>query len=181
MAHPWCDIGMSINVSTRQLADPAFPGQVRTAIVDAGVAPERLTLEITEHLLVDDSELMQRQMRELKQIGVRLAVDDFGTGYSALSYLQSFPVDILKIDRSFVTKIDRDPEKARLVRGIVEMGHSLRLQVVSEGIEEPSEADLLRRLRSDVGQGYLFSRPAHPDAIARLLEGEAPDVSPLAA
>src|SRR3954452_11783799 len=138
------NLQMSVNVSTRQLAYPNFPGDVRAAVDAAGIDAARLTLEITERLLLDDCDLMQQLLQDLKEIGVRLAVDDFGTGYSALSYLQKFPIDVLKIDRSFVAGIDRDPERARLVRSIVEMGHNLRLSVVSEGIEESGEAALMR-------------------------------------
>jgi diguanylate cyclase (GGDEF)-like protein/PAS domain S-box-containing protein len=163
------DLHMSVNVSTRQLADPNFPRDVRAAIEAAGVEPSRLTLEITEHLLLDDSDLMQQRLQALKEIGVHLAVDDFGTGYSALSYLQKFPIDVLKIDRSFVSGIDRDPERARLVHGIVEMGRNLRLSVVSEGIEEAGEAALMREFRSEYGQGYLFSKPVDAATLDRLL------------
>jgi diguanylate cyclase (GGDEF)-like protein/PAS domain S-box-containing protein len=165
---------MNVNVSTRQLADPDLPGQLQ-AIVDAtGVAPERLTLEITEHLLLDDSGHVQRQLRLLKDIGVRLAVDDFGTGYSALSYLQAFPIDALKIDRSFVMGMDQDAEKAQLVRGIIEIGHSLNLRVVTEGIEEHDQAVLARDFRSGYGQGYLFSRPVAAADLTRLLDDPLP-------
>ena len=160
---------MSVNVSTRQLADPDFPHDVRAAIDAAGIEPSRLTLEITEHLLLDDGDLMQQRLQALKEIGVHLAVDDFGTGYSALSYLQKFPVDVLKIDRSFVSGIDRDPERARLVRGIVEMGRNLRLSVVSEGIEEAGEAALMREFHSQYGQGYHFSKPVDAVTLDRLL------------
>ena len=138
---------------------------VRAALDDAGIAPHQLTLEITEGLLVEDGDRIQLQLRELKGIGVRLAVDDFGTGYSALSYLRSFPLDLLKIDRSFVAGIDHDPDRARLVRDIVEMAHNLGLSVMTEGIEEAGEAALVRELRSDYGQGYWFSRPAGPGTI----------------
>jgi EAL domain-containing protein (putative c-di-GMP-specific phosphodiesterase class I) len=103
---------------------------------------------------------------------VRLAVDDFGTGYSALSYLRSFPIDILKIDRSFVAGIDHNPDRAHLARDIVEMAHNLGLTVVTEGIEEPGEAALVRDLQSDYGQGYWFSRPVDPATIDLLLSGE---------
>jgi EAL domain-containing protein (putative c-di-GMP-specific phosphodiesterase class I) len=151
---------------------------VREALAATGVAPRRLTLEITEHLLVEDSEHIHRQLDELKRIGVELAVDDFGTGYSALSYMRSFPIDTLKIDRSFTSGIDQDPEKAGIVRAIVEMGHRLRLKIVTEGIEQPAEAALLRDFRSDYGQGYLFSRPVEAAAIGELLA--AGDSSPLA-
>jgi diguanylate cyclase (GGDEF)-like protein/PAS domain S-box-containing protein len=171
---------MSVNVSTRQLADPEFPAHVREALAATGVAPQRLTLEITEHLLVEDSEYIHRQLGDLKRIGVQLAVDDFGTGYSALSYMRSFPIDTLKIDRSFTSGIDQDAEKAGIVRAIVEMGHQLRLKIVTEGIEQPAEAALLRDFRSDYGQGYLFSRPVEAAAIEELLAGaEGAGSSPL--
>ena len=103
---------------------------------------------------------------------MRLAVDDFGTGYSALSYLRSFPLDVLKIDRSFVAGIDHDPDRAHLVRDIVEMAHNLGLTVVTEGIEESGEAALVRDLHSDYGQGYWFSRPVGPATIDQLLSGQ---------
>src|SRR4051794_10851560 len=172
------DLHMSVNVSTRQLADPDLPRYVRAAVDAAGIDPTRLTLEITEHLLLDDGELMQRRLQELKEIGVRLAVDDFGTGYSALSYLQTFPIDVLKIDRSFVSGIDRDPERARLVRSIVDMGHTLRLSVVSEGIEEVGEAALMREFRSHYGQGYLFSKPVDPTTLDQLLAHDRTRMEP---
>ena len=170
---------MSVNVSTRQLADPEFPAHVREALAATGIAPQRLTLEITEHLLVKDSKHMHRQLGELKRIGVELAVDDFGTGYSALSYMRTFPIDTLKIDRSFTSGIDQDSEKAAIVRAIVDMGHELRLKIVTEGIERPGEAALLRDFRSDYGQGYLFSRPVDAATIGDLLAGGL-DAAPVA-
>jgi diguanylate cyclase (GGDEF)-like protein/PAS domain S-box-containing protein len=171
--HPLAeDLEVSVNISARQLADGELPAAVRAALLDAGIAPHQLTLEITEGLLVEDGERIQLQLRELKQIGVRLAVDDFGTGYSALSYLRSFPIDILKIDRSFVAGIDHNPDRAHLARDIVEMAHNLGLTVVTEGIEEPGEAALVRDLQSDYGQGYWFSRPVDPATIDLLLSGE---------
>jgi diguanylate cyclase (GGDEF)-like protein/PAS domain S-box-containing protein len=178
-AHPGSQLTMSVNVSTRQLSDPEFPGHVREALDATALAPQRLTLEITEHLLVEDSEHIHRQLAELKRIGVELAVDDFGTGYSALSYMGRFPVDTLKIDRSFTAGIDRDPEKAGIVRAIVEMGHQLRLKIVTEGIEQAAEAAVVRGFRSDYGQGYLFSRPVEAAALGELLAagGSSPRAS----
>jgi EAL domain-containing protein (putative c-di-GMP-specific phosphodiesterase class I) len=140
-------------------------------VAEAGIEARQLTLEITESLLVEDGDRIQRELRELKQIGVHLAVDDFGTGYSALSYLRSFPLDVLKIDRSFIAGIDHDPDRARLVRDIVEMAHNLGLIVVTEGIEKAAEATLARELRSDYGQGYWFSRPVDAATIGRMLAG----------
>jgi diguanylate cyclase (GGDEF)-like protein/PAS domain S-box-containing protein len=168
------DLQVFVNVSARQLADPAFPGDVRAAIEASGVVADRVTLEITEHLQADDSERMLSRLNELKRIGVRLAIDDFGTGYSSLSYLRSFPIDLLKIDRSFIADISQDPETARLVRGIVDMGHALHLEIVTEGIERADQAALLRELRSDYGQGYHFSRPVDAAAIDGLLAGGTP-------
>jgi len=171
-AHPWGrELEVSVNISAHQLADGELPAIVRAAVDEAGIGPHQLTLELTEGLLVEDGERIQRQLRELKQIGVGLAVDDFGTGYSALSYLRSFPLDLLKIDRSFVAGIDHDPDRARLVRDIVEMAHNLGLRVITEGIEEAGEAALVRELRSDYGQGYWFSRPADPRTIDAMLAG----------
>jgi diguanylate cyclase (GGDEF)-like protein/PAS domain S-box-containing protein len=168
--HPWArQLEVSVNISVHQLADGELPALVRAAVADAGIAARQLALEITEGLLVEDGERIQSQLRELKQIGVRLAVDDFGTGYSALSYLRSFPLDVLKIDRSFVAGIEDDVDRSRLVRDIVEMAHNLGLTVVTEGIEEAGEAALMRELRSDYGQGYWFSRPASADAVDRIL------------
>ncbi len=160
---------MNVNVSTRQLRDPGFPEIVAAALEDTGLKPHCLVLEITESLLPDDDDQTIERLHALKAVGVQVAVDDFGTGYSALSRLQDYPVDILKIDRSFINGIEHDPGKAQLVRGIVDLGKSLEMTVVAEGIEEPEQADHLRRLRSPLGQGYLFSRPVHPDQVEALL------------
>jgi diguanylate cyclase (GGDEF)-like protein/PAS domain S-box-containing protein len=165
-------LGVSVNVSARQVSDGSLSSHVRGALQAARLAPEQLTLEITEAVLVQDDERMQHELRKLKDIGIRLAVDDFGTGYSALSYLRLFPLDILKIDRVFVAGIDEDREKASLMRGIIEMAHNLGLTVVTEGIENPAEAELARELRSDYGQGYWFARPGDPSTIDRLLSGD---------
>ncbi len=165
-------LGMNVNVSTNQLREPGFPEVVQATLMQHGIAAERLTLEITESALLDDSDAILNRLNELKGIGVQLAVDDFGTGYSALSYLQSFPIDVLKIDRSFASGIDRDPEKAGLVQGIIEIGRTLGLRVVTEGIEHPEEAALLCELRSEFGQGYLFSRPVGHGELLALLNAQ---------
>jgi diguanylate cyclase (GGDEF)-like protein/PAS domain S-box-containing protein len=170
--HPSAEaLKIGVNISARQLGDGELPAVVRSALAAAGIAPHQLTLEITEGLLVEDGDKIQLQLRELKEIGVRLAVDDFGTGYSALSYLRSFPLDVLKIDRSFVAGIDHDPDRAHLVRDIVEMAHNLGLMVVTEGIEEPGEAALVRDLQSDYAQGFWYSRPVDPATADELLSG----------
>jgi EAL domain-containing protein (putative c-di-GMP-specific phosphodiesterase class I) len=162
----------------KQCLDPAFPQIVSDILRGSGLEPRLLALEITESLLPDDSGETISQLRRLKALGVRVAVDDFGTGYSALSRLQSFPVDILKIDRSFIDGIEHDPGKSQLVRGIVNLGESLQLQVVAEGIEEREQADQLRRMRSPLGQGFLFSRPVDPERMGELLRAGKPLTAP---
>ncbi|HWT92316.1 MAG TPA: EAL domain-containing protein [Solirubrobacteraceae bacterium] len=167
------DIGINVNVSTVQLRDPDFTSVVREALAASGLDGRRLTLEITESALLDDDEAMRARLAELRALGARLAIDDFGTGYSALSYLRNFPIDVLKIDRSFVSGIDTDPDRTSLVAGIIDIGRHLDLRVVTEGIEREAEASLLFELGSSHGQGYLFSRPVPadrvPDVLTRLI------------
>jgi diguanylate cyclase (GGDEF)-like protein/PAS domain S-box-containing protein len=165
---------MNVNVSTRQLHDASFPDTVARALVDTGLAPGLLVLEITESLLPEDGEEIIARLHELKALGVQVAVDDFGTGYSALSRLQSYPVDILKIDRSFIEGIEHDAGKGQLVRGIINLGRSLHMDVVAEGIEESEQADQLRQMRSPLGQGYLFSRPVTREQLEALLASREP-------
>jgi diguanylate cyclase (GGDEF)-like protein/PAS domain S-box-containing protein len=166
-------IHVNVNVSTRQLYESGFPEIVAEALRSSGLDPRGLILEITESLLADDSDALIRRLENLKALGVRLAVDDFGTGYSALSRLRRFPIDILKIDRSFISGIGRDAGKAQLVRGIVNLGESLNLEVVAEGIEEHEEAGELRAMSLRFGQGYLFSRPVDGEKMWTLLRDRA--------
>ncbi|MGA2928734.1 MAG: EAL domain-containing protein, partial [Solirubrobacteraceae bacterium] len=119
--------------------------------------------------LADDVQAIVGRLQRLKQLGLRIAVDDFGTGYSALSHLRQFPIDILKIDKSFIDELPADEHKASLVQGIINLGESLRLDVITEGIEQPEQAAQLRAMRSPLGQGFLFSRPVEPDALLALL------------
>jgi EAL domain-containing protein (putative c-di-GMP-specific phosphodiesterase class I) len=126
-------------------------------------------LEITEGLLADDPPTIIRQLRTLKQLGLRIAIDDFGTGYSALSHLQHLPIDILKIDKSFIDALQADGENANLVQGIINLGHSLQLDVIAEGIERPQQAARLKTMQSPLGQGFLFSAPVEADAMLALL------------
>jgi EAL domain-containing protein (putative c-di-GMP-specific phosphodiesterase class I) len=164
-------ITIGVNVSTRQLHDPAFPQLVGDVLADTGVPPESLALEITESLLPEDGAAVIERLAQLRALGVHIAVDDFGTGYSALSRLHHFPIDTVKIDRSFIVGIERDAGKAQLVQGIVSLAESLDLVVVAEGIEEPAQAAQLRAMRARYGQGYLFSRPVGPDGMWALLQG----------
>ncbi|HEX7300886.1 MAG TPA: EAL domain-containing protein [Solirubrobacteraceae bacterium] len=161
-----------VNLSTRQLADPNLVADVRSALDAAGLRPEQLVLELTESLLIEDVERTCERMEELKAIGVRLAVDDFGTGYSALSYLQRFPLDILKIDKSFIDGLRHGTDQSNIVRALIALGSSLHLDIVAEGIEEPEQLAELRAMRSGFGQGYLFARPLAADALTALLDAD---------
>ncbi len=164
------DLRVSVNLSTRQLLEPDLVERVRDILEASRLEPEALTLELTEGSLMQKLEETVTKLRALKDLGVRLAIDDFGTGSSSLGYLQRFPIDILKIDKSFVDGIAAlDSEDPALVRAIVEMAKTLRLETVAEGIEETEQLAELRSAGCRSGQGYLFARPLHPDAMGAFL------------
>ena len=167
---------VSVNVAIRQLQEPDFPDVVADVLTRTGLQPGSLVLEITEGTLAGDRDAIVRQLTQLKQLGVRIAVDDFGTGYSSLSHLQQFPIDILKIDKSFIDDLDGDDQNANLVQAIVNLADSLHLDVIAEGIEHQHQADQLKRMHSPLGQGYLFSRPIPPTEILTLMQ--TPTASP---
>ena len=159
---------ISVNVSSKQLEDSAFPREVAAVLAETGLAPDRVVLELTESLLVEDRVTTMAQLVRLKELGVQLAVDDFGVGYSVLSYLQEFPIDHLKIDRSFVERIQLDPERAQLVEGVIGLAQRLHLHVVAEGIEQSEQAEALRSMGAQMGQGEFFSGPLDADAVEAL-------------
>ena len=169
---------VTVNIAGKQLLHPDFVTDVANALRDAGLNASRLILEITEGTLLDNAEATTRRLQELKALGVRLAIDDFGTGYSSLSYLQRFPIDILKIDKSFVDGIVRGGNQAALARTIISLGDSLALRTVAEGIETDAQRTVLRDLGCQLGQGFLYARPldasAIPAVIGRLGLGEEP-------
>ncbi|MGH9105197.1 MAG: bifunctional diguanylate cyclase/phosphodiesterase [Acidimicrobiales bacterium] len=164
-------LNVSVNVSSRQLDREDFVEFVGSVLDFSGFRPEWLTVEITETTLMNNTELSVRRLRALKQIGVNLAIDDFGTGYCSLAYLQQFPIDSLKIDRSFVSRMGSSPEGAALVHTIVQMGRDLNLNTLAEGIETPDQLDRLRLEECESGQGYLFARPLDVPAIEALIAG----------
>jgi len=153
---------VTVNISGRQLLEAGFVDEVADAIRLTLAAPRRITLEITETVIMQDTERTLSMLTRLQALGVRLAIDDFGTGYSSLSYLQKFPVDILKIDRAFVDGVARGDAEAALARTIIALGHTLGLRTVAEGVEDVAQRDQLRRLGCQLGQGYLFARPMLP-------------------
>jgi EAL domain-containing protein (putative c-di-GMP-specific phosphodiesterase class I) len=156
---------ISVNVSALQLSEPGFPGQVADAIEASGLHADRLSLEITESALMRDADAAVLILCSLRDLGLHVVIDDFGTGYSSLSYLQRFPVETLKIDRSFVDDLEESSENAAIVRAIVGLGDSLGLAIVAEGVERPIQATRLQALGCQLAQGYLFGKPRPAGAL----------------
>jgi diguanylate cyclase (GGDEF)-like protein/PAS domain S-box-containing protein len=154
-----CDLRLSVNLAARQLLSPELPGVVEEALASSGLDPSRLCLEITESVLLPDGEESIRALRRLKRTGVSIAVDDFGTGFSSLTYLKRFPVDVLKIDRSFVSGLGRNRQDSAIVASVVELAHAFGLTAVAEGVESSEQRAELQRLGCEQGQGFLWSRP----------------------
>jgi diguanylate cyclase (GGDEF)-like protein len=166
---------MSVNVSVRQFQHPDLVGDVAEALQRSGLDATLLTLEITESLFAQDIEETTRKIGLLKAQGIRLALDDFGTGYSSLSYLRRFPIDTLKIDKSFIDGVTTSAEGHAVVAAITQLGETLHLEVVAEGLETAEQVETLRALGCPLGQGYHFSRPLVPgDAVKLLLTGKKP-------
>ncbi|HLM85372.1 MAG TPA: EAL domain-containing protein [Solirubrobacteraceae bacterium] len=164
------EIGVAVNVSARQLETDEFIGDVRDALALSGLQASALTLEITETTLMRDPEETARRLHAIKKLGVRIAIDDFGTGYSSFAHLQRFPVDALKIDRSFIFQLADNPEGETLLRTLVKLGKALSMQTVAEGIEREHQLALLLDEQCDSGQGFLFARPLTVDAAEAFLQ-----------
>jgi EAL domain-containing protein (putative c-di-GMP-specific phosphodiesterase class I) len=162
-------LGISVNISAKQLASPTLPAEVTAALSESSLEPSALTLEITESVLLDSEAVISR-LEDLKQLGVQIAIDDFGTGYSSLNYLRRFPVDALKIAKPFVEGVGTSPEQERLASAILRLGATLGLDTVAEGIEQQTQLDRLRRLRCRYGQGFYFSPPLPAHEIDAYLE-----------
>ena len=161
---------VGVNISGRQIRR-SLVDVVRDALEESGLPPGALTLEMTESTLVERADEAVEVLRSLKSAGVQIALDDFGTGYSSLSYLAQFPVDILKIDKSFIMALPGDSERAELIRTIVQLGRSLNLTTIAEGIERAAQCEALREMSCGYGQGYLFARPLAASALTELLRG----------
>jgi diguanylate cyclase (GGDEF)-like protein len=170
---PGRQLAVAVNMSPRQLLEPDMAEAVGRALARSGLPGSALTIEITETLLMVDSAAAIGRLRELNALGVRIAVDDFGTGYSSLSYLRHFPIDILKIDQSFVTAIGEDPQARALVRAIISIAEALDLDTVAEGVETLAQLRVLSELGCGVVQGYYFSRPEPATVITELLKSES--------
>jgi diguanylate cyclase (GGDEF)-like protein/PAS domain S-box-containing protein len=177
--HAWLDAGLhavpvAVNISPREFRSADFFASVRAALKQTDLDPKFLELEITEAVLMQNAASTSSALAELKAIGVRLAVDDFGTGYSSLSYLTRFPIDALKLDQSFVRNVLVNPNDAIVARTIINMGRSLKLRVIAEGVETKEQLEFLQAAGCDEAQGYYFSRPVSPEQFAKLLEAGIP-------
>jgi EAL domain-containing protein (putative c-di-GMP-specific phosphodiesterase class I) len=150
---------IAVNVSARQFRQPNFPQQVHEAILSAGIRPERLKLELTESVVLENVEDVISRMQQIREMGVTFSLDDFGTGFSSLSYLKRLPLDQLKIDQSFVRDISTDPNDAAIVRAIIAMAKSLGMDVIAEGVETEAQLAFLEQGGCTRYQGYLFGRP----------------------
>ncbi len=165
--HP---IGMAVNVSARQLDTDELVSDVRHALSQSGLEASALTLEVTETTLMRNAEETARRLAAIKALGVRIAIDDFGTGYSSLAHLQRFPVDSLKIDRSFISQLTQSAEGEALIRTLVQLGKALSIETLAEGIEQAEELSMLQQEQCDSGQGFLYARPLDVEAVDSFLQ-----------
>jgi len=166
------NLTISVNLSAKQFLQPNLVEDIRKLLVELALPPEALKLEITESTVMADPSAAVEMLQQIKSLGIRLAIDDFGTGYSSLSYLHRFPLDTLKIDRSFISVMEDDGEGMEIARSIVPMANNLRLDVVAEGVETIQQVALLKKLECKYGQGFYFSRPLSAEGIAALLAGD---------
>jgi EAL domain-containing protein (putative c-di-GMP-specific phosphodiesterase class I) len=172
---PWCEAGakIAVNLSARTLEHDVVVRTLSQAIHRTSISPRQLTLEITETALFTGTGAANRNLARLRALGVHLSIDDFGTGYSSLSHLQRTDIDTLKIDRSFVARMDEDASSATIVNAIIAMGHALGLNLVAEGVERPAQAALLREQGCDAAQGWLFGHAVPAQEFERVFQ---PDV-----
>ena len=156
-----------MNLSARQFNDPQLPRMVARALKETGLPPRLLELEITESTAMQQTDVTLRTLKRLKALGVSIAIDDFGTGYSSLSYLRRFPVDKVKIDRSFVSEVPRNHDQGAIISAIVALAHALQIQVVAEGVETEAQRAFLASCGCDFIQGHLVGRPGDADSAAK--------------
>jgi diguanylate cyclase (GGDEF)-like protein len=166
------ELQLSVNLSGHQLRESDFAAAVAAVLEETGLPPALLQVELTESGVITQDAATISQLQKLKQLGVSIAIDDFGTGYSALGYLRRFPVDAIKIDRSFVAAISASPDDAAFVSAVIAMARRLKLTVVAEGVETAEQLSFLKDNVCDLAQGFLFSRPLPPEEFRRLLSGE---------
>lgn len=156
------DLRMSVNVSQMQFRHPDFLQKLQNALVDTGISPANLELEITESVAMEDADFMLETLHEIRKLGISIAIDDFGTGYSSLSHLRQLPIDRLKIDRAFVSELNQEVEGGHIAAMVIELGRNLKLTIIAEGIEDETQARQLQQLGCHEGQGYLYAKPLLP-------------------
>jgi predicted signal transduction protein with EAL and GGDEF domain len=171
---------IAVNVSSKQFAEPDLVSQIGRVLRDTGLDPRSLKVEVTESVSMRDAERTARTLCDLNALGVRSSIDDFGTGYSSLSYLRRFPLDTLKIDRSFISDMNNNNESLEVVKTIMTLAHKIGLVVVAEGVETPEQADQLKSLACESAQGYFFSKPLNPEQVGQELFARAAGSAPLA-
>ncbi|AMK10471.1 EAL domain-containing protein [Pseudodesulfovibrio indicus] len=169
-----CDgpLSVNVNISGKHFGQSMLAGQISRALEDSGLAPGSLNIEITESALMDNPNVAEEILLQLKDLGVHICIDDFGTGYSSLSYLQRFPIDVVKVDRSFIIAVDKDPDSQAIVRTIFSLGESMGLKIVAEGVETSGQLDFLEREGCQFVQGYFFYKPLTVTEVDNLLEGQ---------
>jgi EAL domain-containing protein (putative c-di-GMP-specific phosphodiesterase class I) len=170
--HPQVPLAVSVNISGRQLQGAGLVDALRQTLTSSGVDPATVVLEITESVLMQQTDSVLERLQQLKALGVRLAIDDFGTGYSSLSYLQRFPIDILKIAKPFVEEVGQGADRSALARAIVGLGDTLRLETIAEGIERAEQAAALVDLGCGLGQGHHYWPALSAAAVGELLAAE---------
>jgi EAL domain-containing protein (putative c-di-GMP-specific phosphodiesterase class I) len=163
------DIGIAVNLTMWNLEAQELPEQIEKLLRDTGVAPKNLELEITETSIMNDPQRVIRTLNQIRQLGAHFAIDDFGTGYSSFAYLTKLPVSCIKIDKSFVQRIETDRDNSVVVKSIIDLGHNLGLKVVAEGVETVHAKKLLRVFQCDEGQGFYYCRPIPADAMTKFL------------
>ncbi|MEM9964048.1 MAG: EAL domain-containing protein, partial [Asticcacaulis sp.] len=168
----WPGLKVAVNVSATQLRSSRFLSRISGLLASTGVQAQSIEIEITEGVLLNDDQNTQQTLRELRQMGFSIALDDFGTGYSSLSYLNRYPVDKIKIDRSFVANLGIDPDAEAVIRAIIRLAKALNLGILAEGVETRGQRNILRQAGCPVMQGYLFSRPVDADGIDELMFGQ---------
>lgn len=163
---------IGLNMSPRQFRDPTLINTVRRCLRESDLPPELLELEITETMLMHDIKAASLTVQNLSDLGVKLAIDDFGTGYSSLNYLKRFPIDTIKVDRSFVMDIPSSEDDMAITSAVIAMAHQLKMRVVAEGVETVKQLKFLKEQNCEYAQGYLFGKPMPLDAILRLIDSD---------
>jgi EAL domain-containing protein (putative c-di-GMP-specific phosphodiesterase class I) len=167
---PYRNLRVAVNLSGLELDDDSLVDSIRDALHENGVAPSSLEVELTEEIFIQNIEHNLNQLSRLRKLGIHLAIDDFGVGYSSLAYLRDFPVDLLKIDRSFITHVTHRHDDAVITRAVINLAHNLGIQVVAEGVETEGQLNFLRHNSCNLVQGFLISRPIPPQDLEKAQE-----------